>query len=101
MEEIPGIGPVTATAPVATMGAAQAFHSGRAFAASLDLVPRQSGTANRFVSKEKLRHMGAVFPCYRRLLHSGQRCRLTWPYLPAVAGMTFSKASRIGFMAVS
>lgn len=45
--EIPGVGILTATAAVATMGDAKAFKSGREFAAFLGLVPRQSGTGGR------------------------------------------------------
>lgn len=45
--EIPGVGLLTATAAVATMGDAKAFKSGREFAAWLGLVPRQSGTGGR------------------------------------------------------
>jgi transposase len=45
--EIPGVGLLTATAAVATLGNAQAFKSGREFAAFLGLVPRQSGTGGR------------------------------------------------------
>lgn len=44
---IPGVGPLTATAAVATMGDAKAFKSGREFAAWLGLVPAQSGTGGR------------------------------------------------------
>lgn len=44
---IPGVGPLTATAAVATMGDARAFKSGREFAAWLGLVPAQSGTGGR------------------------------------------------------
>lgn len=39
--QAPGIGPVTATAMVATVGNAHAFKNGRQFAAWLGLVPRQ------------------------------------------------------------
>jgi transposase len=45
--EIPGVGLLTATAAIATMGDAKAFKSGREFAAWLGLVPRQSGTGGR------------------------------------------------------
>lgn len=44
---IPGIGRLTATALVATMGEASAFKSGREFAAFVGLVPRQTGTGGR------------------------------------------------------
>lgn len=45
--DIPGVGLLTATAAVATMGDARAFNSGREFAAWLGLVPRQSGSGGR------------------------------------------------------
>jgi transposase len=45
--EIPGVGKLTATALVATMGDAKAFKSGREFAAYIGLVPRQSGTGGK------------------------------------------------------
>ncbi|GAC1537155.1 MAG: IS110-like element ISPa11 family transposase [Ramlibacter sp.] len=45
--DIPGVGLLTATAAVATMGDAKAFGSGREFAAWLGLVPRQKGTGGR------------------------------------------------------
>lgn len=45
--EIPGVGLLTATAAVASMGDAKTFHSGRQFAAWLGLVPRQTGTGGR------------------------------------------------------
>ncbi|MGH8626988.1 MAG: IS110 family transposase [Gammaproteobacteria bacterium] len=44
---IPGVGLLTATAAVATVGEASTFRSGREFAAWLGLVPRQSGTGGR------------------------------------------------------
>ena len=47
---VPGIGPLTATALVATVGRPQACHNGRHLAAWLGLVPRQysSGGQERF-----------------------------------------------------
>lgn len=45
--KIPGVGLLTATAAVATMGDAKAFKSGREFAAWLGLVPAQTGTGGR------------------------------------------------------
>jgi transposase len=44
---IPGVGLLTATAAVATMGAANAFRSGREFAAWIGLVPAQTGTGGK------------------------------------------------------
>lgn len=45
--EIPGVGLLTATAAVASIGEAETFKSGREFAAWLGLVPRQRGTGGR------------------------------------------------------
>ena len=58
---VPGIGPLTATALVATVGRPQAFHNGRHLAAWLGLVPRQysSGGKERFggISKRGSRYV--------------------------------------------
>lgn len=45
--QVPGVGLLVATAAVATMGNANAFKSGREFAAWLGLVPGQVGTGGR------------------------------------------------------
>ncbi|MFC7632892.1 IS110 family transposase [Paraburkholderia humisilvae] len=45
--EIPGVGVLTATAAVATMGNAKAFRSGREFAAWIGLVPKQTGSGGK------------------------------------------------------
>jgi transposase len=42
-----GVGPITATAIVATVGDAKAFHHGRQFAAWLGLVPKQHSTGGK------------------------------------------------------
>jgi transposase len=47
LQDIPGVGLLSATAAVATIGDAKTFKSGREFAAFLGLVPRQSGTGGR------------------------------------------------------
>ncbi|MCL2887382.1 MAG: IS110 family transposase, partial [Betaproteobacteria bacterium] len=47
ISDIPGVGLLTATAAVAVMGDAQAFRSGREFAAWLGLVPRQTGSGGK------------------------------------------------------
>ena len=45
--KVPGIGRLTATALVATMGDVKTFKSGREFASFLGLVPRQSGSGGK------------------------------------------------------
>jgi transposase len=47
LTEAPGIGPVIATAMVATVGNARLFSSGRSFAAWLGLTPRQHATGGK------------------------------------------------------
>lgn len=44
---IPGVGPLIATAAVATMGEASAFKSGREFSSYIGLVPRQTGSGGK------------------------------------------------------
>lgn len=47
LEKIPGIGPITATAMVATIGDARNFKNGRELAAWIGLVPRQHSTGGK------------------------------------------------------
>lgn len=47
LEKVPGIGPLTASALVATIGDARAFQHGRQLAAWLGLVPRQHSTGGK------------------------------------------------------
>ena len=72
---IPGIGPGTATALVATIGDAGRFRSGRQFAAWVGLAPRQRSSGG----KERL---GGISKrgdaCLRRLLIHGARTVLRW-----------------------
>lgn len=46
---VPGIGPITASALVATVGDAKNFHNGRQLAAWLGLVPKQESTGGKTV----------------------------------------------------
>ena len=47
LEKVPGIGPITASALVATIGDAKAFQHGRQLAAWLGLVPRQHSSGGK------------------------------------------------------
>jgi transposase len=72
--QIPGVGLLTATAAIATMGQASAFKSAREFCAWLGLVPRQSGTGG----KVKLLEISKRGDTYlRTLLIHGARSVLT------------------------
>ena len=68
--KIPGVGLLTATAAVATIGDPATFSSGRQFAAWLGLVPRQTGTGGR-VRQLGLSKRGDVY--LRTLLMHGAR----------------------------
>lgn len=72
--EIPGVGLLTSTAEVATIGNAKAFKSGREFAAFVGLVPRQSGTGGR-VKLLGISKRGDVY--LRTLLIHGARAVIT------------------------
>jgi len=77
--EVPGIGRLTATALVATIGDAKTFRSGREFAAFLGLVPRQNGTGGKI-------RLGSISrrgdPCLRTLLIHGARSVLCQAKVP-------------------
>ena len=75
LETIPGVGVITATALVATIGDASQFNSGRQLAAWLGLVPRQHSSGG----KERLGRISKRGDGYiRRLLVHGARADLRW-----------------------
>jgi transposase len=72
-QTIPGIGPITASAVVATMGNGREFRNGREFVAWLGLVPRQWSTGG----KTRLGHISRWGDAYlRHLLIMGARAVL-------------------------
>lgn len=64
LEKIPGIGPITASALVASIGNARNFQNGRQLAAWLGLVPRQHSTGG----KSNLLGISKRGDCYLRTL---------------------------------
>lgn len=64
LEKIPGIGPITASALVASIGNARNFENGRQLAAWLGLVPRQHSTGG----KSNLLGISKRGDCYLRTL---------------------------------
>jgi transposase len=70
LRQIPGIGPLVATAIVAAIGNGAAFHKGREFSAWLGLVPRQHSTGGQ----ARLFGISKRGNCYlRKLLVHGAR----------------------------
>ena len=75
LSTIPGIGPLTASAIVATVADAKQFRSAREFAAWIGLVPRQNSSGG----KERLGGISKKGDAYlRRLLIHGARSVLRW-----------------------
>lgn len=64
LEKIPGIGPLTASAPVASIGDAKSFDNGRQLAAWLGLMPKQHSSGG----KPTLLGMSKRGDCYLRTL---------------------------------
>ena len=65
LREIPGVGPLIASAVIASIGNGAAFHKGREFAAWLGLIPRQSSTGGKVkllgISKRGNRYLRTMF----------------------------------------
>jgi transposase len=80
---IPGVGPITASAIVATVGDATQFKSGRQFAAWLGLVPQQRSSGG----KERLGRISKRGDGYiRRLMIHGARAVVGWRKRRPLAG---------------
>lgn len=84
LAEIPGVGLMTATAVVSSMGTPAAFKNAREFAAWIGLVPRQTGTGGR-VRQLGISKRGDAY--LRTLLMHGARSIVrsdrssSWPWL--------------------
>jgi transposase len=75
LQSVPGLGPITASAIVATVGDPKRFKSGRQFAAWLGLVPQQRSSGG----KERLGGISKRGDGYiRRLLVHGARAIVGW-----------------------
>jgi transposase len=75
LQSVPGLGPITASAIVATVGDPKQFKSGRQFAAWLGLVPQQRSSGG----KERLGGISKRGDGYiRRLLVHGARAIVGW-----------------------
>jgi transposase len=77
---IPGVGLLTATAAIATIGQASAFRSGREFAAWVGLVPRQTGSGGK-VDLHGISKRGDTY--LRTLLVHGARSVLSHAKAPS------------------
>ena len=104
LETIPGIGPITATALVATITDPSVFNSGRELAAWIGLVPRQSSTGG----KERLGRISKQGDQYLRwLLVAGamsvirQAKRRGTTSLPWLANLITSKPTKVAAVALA
>jgi len=104
LETIPGIGPITATALVATITDPSVFTSGRELAAWIGLVPRQSSTGG----KERLGRISKQGDQYLRWLlvagamsvirHAKRRGTTSLPWL---ANLITSKPTKVAAVALA
>lgn len=82
LRAIPGVGPLTATAIVASVGNAREFRSGREFAAWIGVVPRQSGTGGRVrllgISKRGNPYLRAMIVHCARAVLARQKVHTPW-----------------------
>jgi transposase len=82
LRAIPGVGPLTATAIVASVGDAKEFRSGREFAAWLGVVPRQSGTGGKVrllsISKRGNPYLRAMIIHCARAVAARQKVQPPW-----------------------
>jgi transposase len=103
---IPGVGPLTATAVVASVTDARQFRSGREFAAYLGLVPRQSGTGGRVkllgVSKRGDTYLRTLFiHGARSVLLSHSRKRRDGPLPTWLDGLLQRRPSNVVVVALA
>lgn len=82
LRAIPGVGPLTATAVVASVGNAREFRSAREFAAWIGVVPRQSGTGGRVrllgISKRGNPYLRAMIIHCARAVAARQKVHEPW-----------------------
>jgi transposase len=82
LRAIPGVGPLTATAIVASVGDAKEFRSAREFAAWIGVVPRQSGTGGRIrllgISKRGSPYLRAMIIHCARAVAARQKVHEPW-----------------------
>lgn len=92
LAQIPGIGPITATALVASLGDAKNFDGGRQVAAWLGLVPRQHSTGG----KPKLLDISKRGDCYLRtlLIHGARSVLYRAEQKPATNSWLLGVAAR-------
>ena len=95
---IPGVGLLSATAAVATMGDPAAFTSGREFAAWLGLVPRHTGTGGRVVMLG-ISKRGDTY--LRTLLIHGARSMLARAKAPSAWQLQLAKRRPLNVVAVA
>ncbi len=101
LDELPGVGPVLATALVASIADPKAFRSGRDFSAWIGLVPKQSSSGGKqklgSISKQGDRYLRSLFTAgalavirYAKIHGTGHR-----PWLVALLARRPTKVAAI------
>ncbi|NTV94741.1 MAG: IS110 family transposase [Thiobacillus sp.] len=97
--EIPGVGLLTSTAAVASIGDAHTFKSGREFAAWVGLVPRQRGTGGR-VRQLGISKRGDVY-LRTLLMHGARAVILRYRHVPWLAALLLRRPYNVVVAAVA
>jgi transposase len=103
LDDIPGVGPTLATAPVATVADPRAFRSGRNFSAWIGIVPKQhsSGGKDRLgsISKRGDRYLRGLFVAGALAVIRYAKIHGTkhWPWLTALLARRPTKVAAIAF----
>jgi transposase len=104
LEEIPGVGPIVATALVAEIGDWKAFSSGRSLAAWIGLVPKQHSTGGKdklgAITKQGNRHLRwlLVAGAMAVIRYAQQHGTKTRPWL---AGLLARKPAKVAAVALA
>ncbi|MGL4235004.1 transposase [Tabrizicola sp.] len=91
---VPGVGPITASAIVATIGEARQFGTGRDFAAWLGLTPLKQFSCG----KDKL---GRITNQGGRYIRSGDWFEQDWPFRPEIQRLRLVRQSPLLFQATA
>jgi transposase len=98
LDEIPGVGPVLATALVASVADPKAFRSGRDFSAWIGLVPKQHSSGGKAKTRQhqQTRRSLSAQPVHGRRAGSDPLCQDPWHQASALAHSGVGQAANEG-----
>lgn len=96
VQTIPGVGPITASAIVASVGSAKEFRNGRQFAAWLGLTPRQSSSGGK-TRLGRISKRGDSYLRMRLVLGARSVLQNAGPYTDRLSRWVFAIRERCGY----